>query len=78
MIDRDVNTEEALARSRRDDQIVVFETIGCALAVLRRLNHVWYDEDIRERITAARAALSVTQSMAKQRIDESFVERILP
>lgn len=62
-------------RSRREQQIVVVETIGCALATLRRLNHVWYDEDIRSTITEVRSALSVAQSKVRARIDEPIVER---
>ena len=62
-------------RSRRDHRIAVFETIGCALASLRRLDHVWYDEDIRAAITAARSTLSAAQSKVKERIEELIVER---
>ena len=63
------------ARSRRDQQIAVVETIGCALATLGRLDHVCYDEDIRTTITKVRSALSVAQSKVKARVDESIVER---
>lgn len=45
------------ARSRRDHRIVVVETIGCALATLRRLSRVCYDEDICVTITEVRSAL---------------------
>lgn len=64
-----------IARSRRDRRIVVFETIGCALATLRRLSHVWHDEDIRATIMEVRSTLSVAQSTVKERIDEPIVER---
>lgn len=63
------------ARARRDHQIAVAETIGCALATLRRLNHVCYDEDIRATITEVRSALSVAQSKVRARIDETIGER---
>lgn len=50
----------------------VFETIGCALATLRRLDRVWYDvdNDVRDEVTRARAALSIAQTKTKERIDE--------
>ena len=62
-------------RTRREQQLAVVETIGCALATLRRLNHVWYDEDVRATITEVRSALSVAQSKIRARIDEPIVER---
>ena len=62
-------TEVAVEHSRRDQRIAVFETIGCALATLRRLDHVWYDGDIHETITKVRASLSVAQSKIKERIE---------
>ena len=71
----DVVVESAIADRRRDQLITVFETIGCALASLRRLNSVWYDEDIRTTLTAVRSTLSVAQSKVKERIEETFVER---
>jgi len=55
--------------SRRDQQIAVVETIGCALATLRRLNYVCYDEDIRSTITELRSKLSVAQFKVSARID---------
>lgn len=63
------------SRSCREQQLVVVETIGCALATLRRLDHVWYDEDIRSAITEVRSALSIAQSKLRARIDEPIVER---
>lgn len=65
--------DSRIAAIRRDQRIAVRETIGCALASLRRLDHIWYDEDIRETITAVRATLSIAQSKVRERID--FVER---
>jgi hypothetical protein len=59
-----------IERARRDHRIAVFETIGCALATLRRLDHVWYDADVRDEITRVRASLSVTQTKIKERIEE--------
>lgn len=62
-------TEAGIVTARRDHRIAVFETIGCALATLRRLDHVWYDEDVRDAITKARSTLSVAQSTIKERVD---------
>lgn len=59
--------------SPREHLIAVFETIGCALASLRRLDSMWYDEDLRPTITAARSKLSVAQSKVKERIDDLLV-----
>ena len=56
-------------RTSHDQRIVARETIGCALAVLRRLDHVRLDSDVREVITKARSALSVAQSTIRGRID---------
>jgi len=64
-------TEVAVEQSRRDQRIAVFETIGCALATLRRLGHVWYDDDVRDQITRVRSSLSVAQSKIKERIDHA-------
>ena len=65
----------ASSSKRRDQRIAVFETIGCALAALRRLDHVWCDEDIRATITKVRSTLSVAQSKLKAMVDEPIVER---
>jgi hypothetical protein len=62
------STEAVVEKAHRDHRIAVFETIGCALAALRRLDHVWYDEDVREDITQVRSSLSVAQSKIKERI----------
>lgn len=70
----DAGTNPAITSRCRDQRIAVFETIGCALATLRRLDSVWYDEDLRTTITAVRSALSVAQSKVKERI-ETIVER---
>lgn len=58
------DTKEA----RRDHRIAVFETIGCALATLRRLDHAGCDDDIRDVITQVRIRLSLAQSTIKERI----------
>ena len=60
---------------QRDQRIAASETIGCALATLRRFNHVWCDADIRMSVTQARLLLAVAQSRVKERIDEPNVER---
>lgn len=57
------------ARLRRDCRITMFETFGCALAALRRINYAWCDDDVREALTQVRSALSVAQSKIKERID---------
>jgi len=62
--------EAEIVRIRRDQRILVAETIGCALAVLRRLDHVWHDKDIRETVTKVRSSLSVAQSKIKERFDQ--------
>lgn len=65
----EAETEAKYKQARRDHRIGVYETIGCALATLRRLDHAWYDEDLREILTQVRETLSVTQSKIKERID---------
>jgi hypothetical protein len=66
-------TEVAIAQAKRDHRIAVFETIGCALAALRRLDQCWYDTDIHDTLAQVRSTLSVTQSKVKERIDASAV-----
>lgn len=61
--------KDTTSPSNHDHWIAVFETIGCALAVLRRLDHVRYDGDIREILTHVRSTLAVAQSKIKERID---------
>jgi hypothetical protein len=58
-----------VARDQRDRRIVACETIGGALAVLRRMDYIWCDDDVRDALTRARSILSVAQSTAKERID---------
>jgi hypothetical protein len=48
-------------------RLAAFETIGCAISVLQRLESL--DEDVKVRITEARSRLSVAQSKVKERID---------
>ena len=62
--------EAAVALKRRDQRLLAHEMIGSALAVLRRLDYVWCDDDVRDSITRARTLLSVAQSTIKGRIDE--------
>lgn len=69
MSDGAVKTEARVAQARRDHRIAVFETIGCALAALRRLDQAWYDEDVRDTLTKIRSSLSVAQTTIKERID---------
>lgn len=58
-----------MTASQRDCRIAVFQICGCALAVLKRLDQLWCDEDIREALTQVRSALSVAQSKIKERLD---------
>jgi hypothetical protein len=67
-IEVDRRAAEYLDRARRDHRIAVVETIGCALAALRRVDSAWYDDDVRDMITKARSTLSVAQSTLKERI----------
>lgn len=57
-------------RARRDGRVSAAETLGSALAVLRRLDYSCLDADIRTSITRARSTLSVAQSKIKERTDE--------
>jgi hypothetical protein len=65
----DRTSEASVALSRRDCRRDTFEVIGCALAVLQRLDHVWRDDDIRATLTQVRSALAAAQSKIKERID---------
>jgi hypothetical protein len=56
-------------QKRRDQRVTAFETIGSAIAVLRKLDYIWCDEDVRDALTRVRATLSVAQSTIKARID---------
>jgi hypothetical protein len=51
-----------------EDRAAAFENLGAALAVLRRLNSLRLDDDVRDEVTRARQALSVTQSRILMRI----------
>jgi hypothetical protein len=42
--------------------------------VLRRLDYLQFDADVRETITHVRSTLSVAQSKVKQRIDQLIQE----
>lgn len=65
----DLDNAAAAARKRRDQLVTAFETIGSAIAVLRRLDYIPCDEDVRDALTRVRATLSVTQSTVKERIE---------
>jgi hypothetical protein len=60
---------EAEVNGRRGGRIAACEAIGGGLALLHRLDHVWYDADVRETLTQVRSALSVAQSKVKERIE---------
>ena len=55
-------------QSRRDGRLVAIEILGCSLGVLQRLDHVWYDDDLRETLVQVRDALAVAQSKIKERL----------
>jgi len=67
-------TEKTDGPSRRNHRIAVFETIGGALAALRWLDHIWYDDDIRDALTKVQTTLSVAQLKIKARIDHPIQE----
>jgi hypothetical protein len=64
-----VTSRTVAEAARRDGWIVACEAIGGSLALLHRLDHVWYDADLRETLMQVRAALSVAQSKIKKRIE---------
>lgn len=57
-------------QERRDHRTAAFETIGCALAVLRRFDYIGNIADVRDSIKQVRSMLSLAQSKLKQRIDQ--------
>lgn len=57
------------AQIRRDQRVEAFVAIGCSLAVLKRLDYIWCDDEIRDALARARTILSVAQSTIKERID---------
>jgi len=59
----------SLGSALRDRQVATVETVGSAMAVLRRLDYGCLDADIRRALTDARSALAVVQSKIKERID---------
>lgn len=61
--------DPATVQKRRDQRVTAFETIGSAIAVLRKLDYIWCDEDVRDALTRVRATLSVAQSTIKERLD---------
>ena len=60
---------QAVERTRRDARMIAAEAIGGALSLLRRLDHVCCDEDVREIITLAEVSLTLAGSKIKERID---------
>jgi len=68
------STGVVVEAGRRENRISVFETIGCSIAVLHRLDVIWYDDDIRDIVTKVRSSLSVAQSKVKERIDHPIKE----
>ena len=53
-------------------RLAAFETIGCAIAVLQRLeslDYAWCDDDVKNAIAKARSSLSIAQSKVRDRID---------
>ena len=51
-----------------EDRAAAFENIGAALSVLRRLDSMRLDDDVRDEVTRARQTLSVAQSRIHERI----------
>jgi hypothetical protein len=51
-----------------EDRTSSFENIGSALSVLRRLNSLRLDDDVRAAVTRARQILSVAQSRIHVRL----------
>ena len=66
---------DAAPQGHRDERVEAFATIGCSIAVLRRLDYVWCDDDVRDAVARARAVLSVAQSTIKERIDGSAIQK---
>jgi hypothetical protein len=51
-----------------EDRVSAFENLGAALSVLRRLDSMRLDDDVRDEVTRARQTLSVAQSRIHERI----------
>jgi hypothetical protein len=51
-----------------EDRAAAFENIGAALSVLRRLDSLRLDDDVRGEITGVRQWLAVAQSRIHERI----------
>ncbi len=54
------------------DRIAARETIGSAAAVLRRLDALRLDEDVRREVTRIRQVLSVAYSQLHRRITQEL------
>ena len=63
-------------RGASEDRVSSFENVGAALSVLRRLDSVRLDDDIRGEITRARQTLSVAQSRIHERIQAEKKARL--
>jgi hypothetical protein len=55
-------------RGASEDRVSAFENLGAALSVLRRLDSLRLDDDVRNEVTCARQTLSVAQSRIHERI----------
>ena len=65
-------------RGASEDRAAARENLGAALAVLRRLDDLRLDDDVRAEVTRARQTLSVAQSRIHQRIrGEECASRIV-
>lgn len=67
-------SDRARVAAERAERLVTHETIGCALAVLRRIDYHRCDEDVRDVLAQVRSKLSVCQSSIKERIEQSIQE----
>jgi hypothetical protein len=57
-------------RGAAEDRVSAFENLGAALSVLRRLDSMRLDDDIRDEVTRARRTLSVAQSRIHERLQQ--------
>lgn len=55
-------------RGASEDRVAAFENVGAAIAVLRRLDSLRLDDDVRGEITRVRQMLAVAQSRIHERI----------
>ena len=54
-------------RGASEDRVAAYEIVGAAISVLRRLNDLRLDDDLRAELTQARQLLSMAQLRMHQR-----------